>query len=152
QPDTSITWGFLWDRVSLSRSWPAAFAIESAFDVPTDRLVAAEVARATREAREGSLPPRGRLWAIHSVPSLLAHETLEDPALRVEARLDGVCRPALVRYENRSALPRARLARLREVVPTAAAALDRTLDPDFDPSQWVVVDESGPRAVDEPTS
>ncbi|PYT07792.1 MAG: hypothetical protein DMF49_07080 [Acidobacteria bacterium] len=143
QRDDSIASGFRWDRLTLARSWPAAFASPTAYDRPTDRLLPVEVARAAEIAHSGTLEQRLRLWSLDSVRFITSYGPLDHSDLALVARLDGASRPPLLRYENRAALPRVRLVQRSVRAGGPADALRLSLSPEIDPRTTVVID-AGP--------
>ena len=143
QRDDSIASGFRWDRLTLARSWPAAFASPTAYDRPTDRLLPVEVARAAEIAHSGTLEQRLRLWSLDSVRFITSYGPLDHSDLALVARLDGASRPPLLRYENRAALPRVRLVERSVRAGGPADAFRLSLSPEIDPRTTVVID-AGP--------
>ena len=152
-PDDRIVWGFLWDRMTLARSWPAAFEAPTAFDAPTDRLARREVVRAAAIAADGSLEQRLRVWSLDSVRFITTYESLQHPNLVLAGRLEGRSRPPLARYVNEAALPRARVVGRAVRASGPAEALRLALDEGFDPALCVVLEdpagapEGGPAPV-----
>jgi hypothetical protein len=136
----SMAWGFEWDRLTLNRSWPAGYRDATAYDRPTDKTYPVEVARAAEAVAAGRLDQRLKLWSIDAVRYITSYEPLAHEDLVPVGRLEGVSRPALVRYENRSVLPRARLVSGAIVAEDAASALRLTLEPRIDPAEAVVLE------------
>ncbi len=137
----SIACGFLWDRLSCARSWPSAFMLPTVFDLPTDRLVSAEAARAADAERQAEPGARARLWAVAAAGWVTSFGPAAFPGLTQVGEDTRACRPPLVRSRNEGALPPVRVVGAHALAASAPDALRDTLVGPWPAADLAVVED-----------
>lgn len=146
-PDPSVSWGYAWDRATLSRATPMEFGIRMGYGKRTDYLDLARPARFYQRAGELDGGDRVRLLCRSGVKFLLSYRDLSGwNGLREVASLGARSDPPIRLYELPCAMPRAYAVGGVRLVETPEEAFELMVSDRFDPSTVVALESTGEQA------
>ncbi|MBI4161314.1 MAG: YfhO family protein [Acidobacteria bacterium] len=140
-PDPAVSWGFAWDRATLSRATPAEFGIRMGFGEATDHLDLDRPARLRRRAAAAGPESELRLLCRSGIRFLLSYRDLSgEEGVRAVAGLGARSDPPVRLWELPCALPHAFAVGAARFVPGPDPAMDAILAADFDPRGEVILE------------
>ena len=124
-PDASVSWGYAWDRETLSRSTPSEFGIRMGYGRSTDHLDLSTHEESIQRMDAVTPEERLRVWCRSGVRFLTTYEQwLPESGLREVFTLGPRSDPPLRVYELPCALPHAYAVAAARHVDTAQEAWD----------------------------
>jgi len=140
-PDSSIKWGYYWDKLVLTQASAVLYKISYGFDINTDKLNSASYVKFVRFTNKQPNPLKSKLMGLGNVKYILSFKIIQDPHLFPVAELLTGSNVTLKIYQNLLCLPRVYLAEKAVLVTEEDEALSRMLQHDFNPQQMVLLTE-----------
>ena len=148
----SLRWGFRWDRMTLRNATYFSTGYRFAFDRGNERLDVMPGAAVGRDlydrAGAGTMSPEMvRMLSLAGVDRVIVYGENGAAGLVEETRLAGESNIPVVILRNENALPRAYVVHEVESISGPDEALERVLDPGFDPRRAAVVEGAAAPAL-----